>query len=65
MKSVFGRWDCKNHGLSFTPFYSSPISPFKVNLRLFDSMGLLLSYKNKLPFPEQRSTETLRMTQPW
>lgn len=53
MRSVFGCWYCKNHGLSFIPFYSSPISPFKVNLRLFGSMSLLLSYLNKLHLPVQ------------
>lgn len=66
MKSVFGCWYCENHGLSFIPFYSSHVSPFKVNLRLFDPMSLLLSCKKKVHFPVQPScTEVPGMRQLW
>lgn len=66
VKSVCGCWYCKNHRLSFILFYSSPISAFKVNLRPFGSMSLLLSYKNKFtpPAPMQPSTEVLGMRRP-
>lgn len=53
MKSVFGCWYCENHGPSFIPFYSSHVSPFKVNLRLFDPISLLLFCKKKFHFPVQ------------
>lgn len=62
---VFGCWYCKNHGLSFISFYSSPISPFKVNFGLFDSVSLLLSYKNKFHLLMQPRTVVLGMRQPW
>lgn len=50
IKSVFGCWCCRNHGLSFIQFYSIPISPFKVNLRFFGSEFIILFYKKQFHF---------------
>lgn len=66
MKSVFGCRCCENHGLSFIPFYPSPISLFKVNLRLFGSMNLLLWFtKIDSTSPLQLGAKVPRMRQTW